>query len=474
MSLQASALYVAGRAAAGALSLLAVSMFARGLGPDGYAWFALASTAAAFAVAVFLQPLQHALARFYNSDAAALPVLRKWMGCLIAGLLVLALLCELAGVAGLPRGMALAAWAIGVAQGVFDFAAQYTSTTLQPARYAKLYVLKALALVVLGSLFLPAGVAGVVAAICAAVAVAVLVFGRGVFARVTVPASPNTASDLTPNLRAFCMPLAVTLFLATVLQWSDRFVLAPWVSKADLGAYAAAGDLTAQTIGFLFAALYLAWYPRMVAAHAAMDAPELARLAQRYALLALAILLPACVGFVLLREAVIGVFFGAAYVSVATKLLPWLALATALAGLRMYFFDMALYLTARMTSQLRNVGIAAIFSVAMGLYLVPRHGVIAAGWVAVMAQVLALLLSVWTGRGVVSWRLNWGAVWPVFTSSALMLAALVLLPKQPGLPLFLNLMLQLGVGLLAYVFSMLAFDALDSRALVRSVLERRR
>ncbi len=87
MSLRASAGYVGGRAAAGALSLFAMALLARGLGPEGYGWYALAATTTTFTDAVLLQPVTHALGRFLAQDAgvaAALARLVTWLSLILA------------------------------------------------------------------------------------------------------------------------------------------------------------------------------------------------------------------------------------------------------------------------------------------------------------------------------------------------------------------------------------------------------
>ncbi|MDQ8022487.1 MAG: lipopolysaccharide biosynthesis protein [Moraxellaceae bacterium] len=411
MSLRASAIYMVARAIAGLVSLVAVGLFARGLGPAGYGWLALAGSVAAVAVAVFLQPLQHALGRFVVAEAAARIVLGRLVIFVVLVLALCAGAAELiAGVTqAWPLGLAAAAWVLGSSQGLFDFSAQHATATGQSRRYASLFVLKALLLAAIGALALRsgAGAAGAIAAygLAAVLAVAVVTRSdwRGVWpGRTAVQVGPDN-SIWRERLRSFCLPLGATLLMTAVLQWADRFVLAAAVSPEALGAYAAVGDLAQQSLGFLFGALYLAWYPRLVRAHEAGDAVERSRLARRYALLALAVLLPAVVGFALVARALSSVFFGAAYEAVALSVWPWLTFAIALACMRMFFTDIGLFLAGRMGVQLRNVGLAAALGLVLNLWWAPRHGALGSAWAAVVAQGFCLLLSAWSVRGVVGW-----------------------------------------------------------------------
>ncbi|MEC5396973.1 lipopolysaccharide biosynthesis protein [Uliginosibacterium sp. H1] len=428
MSLRASAIYMAARATAGLVSLVAVGLFARGLGPAGYGWVALASSVAAVAVAVFLQPLQHALSRFVVAEAAARVVLGRLLVGVSLALALCAAIAELvAGLSGAwPLGLASAAWVLGASQGLFDFSAQHATATGQSRRYAGMFVSKALLLVAIGAaaLAVSAGVPGVVAAYGLAAVLAVVLVARsdwtGLFAQRPACGADVDTALWRGRLRSFCLPLGATLLMTAVLQWADRFMLAAAVPPEVLGAYAAVGDLTQQSLGFLFGALYLAWYPRLVRAHEAGDLVERHRLARRYALLALAVLLPAVAGFALVARALSSVFFGAAYESVALAVWPWLTLAIALACTRMFFADIGLYLAGRMGLQLRNVGLSAALGVTLNLWWAPVHSALGSAWAAVVAQAFCLALSMWSGRR----TLGWG--WPDKTWAAPVLSTLVM------------------------------------------------
>ena len=120
---KASLAYFVTRGVSGVLAVATVALFARLLGPQGYASLTLAATIAAFVGSVLVQPLHSSLGRFLpgTKDARLTVALGRLL--LVGGGLAAALagLVEWLHLAWLPRGVALAAAALCVAQGVFDF-----------------------------------------------------------------------------------------------------------------------------------------------------------------------------------------------------------------------------------------------------------------------------------------------------------------------------------------------------------------
>lgn len=468
MSLRASAGYVGGRAAAGALSLVAMGLFARGLGPEGYAWYALAVTTSTFTATVLLQPVVQALGRFLAHDAGVAATLARLVVGLSIILAATALGAEVALHLWWPGlvGLALAALALGVTQGSFDFSAQHASASLLPGRYTRIYLTRAVLLVCAAALVwqLRLGVASSVALVSAVSLLATLGPGRQGWHGMAVA---HLDTDMRRRIRMYYVPAALSILVSNALQFTDRFILAAMAPTHELGAYAAVGDLAQQSLGFLVGSLYLAWYPRMVAAYEP-DRPEQRRLSGRYAMLACAVMLPATLGFGLLGPALTHVFFGPAYATTAAQVWWPVTMAVALAGVRMYFLDIGLYLTSRMHLQLRNVSVAAVLVLLLDLWWIPMHGAAGAAWAAVAGQCFALLLSAWSSKGVVGWQLPLKQTWPVLPACALM-AWLVFALDGQGLAALVQ---QIAVGGLAYGLCMLILDGAGCRTWLCNAWER--
>jgi len=442
-----------------------MALIARSLGPEGYAWYALAGTMAAFTAAVLLQPVHQALGRFLSRDASLAAALARLIIQLAAQLTGIALIAEIAFHFRWPAlaGLALAALVLGLAQNAFDFSAQHASARLQPARYALIYVLKAALLLVAALLLwrVGLGAAYAVALVGMASLLAILIAGRQGWIGLM---SARLDTGMRQRVKTFCLPLGMSILVSNALLFADRFVLAAAAPAQDLGAYAAVGDLAQQSLGFLFGSLYLAWYPRMVVAHE-HAAGESQRLASRYAMLAMAVLLPATLGFGLLGGPLTNVFFGAAYADTSAQVWWPISLTVALAGIRMYFLDIGLYLTSRMGLQLRNVSIAAILVILLDLWWIPIHGAAGAAWAAVAGQCFALVMSAMTSRGILRWHMPWRQAWPALPACGLMAVVILNLDGQD----LTALVVKIVLGGLVYGLVMLALDGAGCRNWLRSV-----
>ncbi|HEX5126441.1 MAG TPA: polysaccharide biosynthesis C-terminal domain-containing protein [Rhodocyclaceae bacterium] len=471
MSARASVIYLASRVLSGALSVVAIGLFAHGLAPEDYAWLTLAMAGSALVAGVFIQPLHQSYARFFPRPGFEnlLPTLVRLLLLFIAILLFVAWATELGARAWLPAGVALGAWALGAGQGIFDFSSQYANSNLQAQRYSTLYVVKAILVVAIGYLALRAGwgKVGALGAMVAAYGSSALTVSFTTWRKAWRGA---WMPSLFATIKPYAIPLAASFFLAAVLQWADRLILAVLASKADTGAFSAAADLTQQGLGLISSAFFLAWYPRLVTASEQRDDAELQRLASRYATLALSLLLPAALGFALVRENLVHLLLGHAYADTAIAVIPWLALSASLAGLRSYMLDIPLHIANRMPLLLRNVGVCALSSVILNFCLVPVLGVVGAGVAAVLAQGIGCVLSYIYGRGVIRWHVPRRDAIAVLVACVAMAVAVL---SSAGSGTF-HFMMQILSGCMAYVSVMILFNAADCRLWIGDWFERRR
>lgn len=470
MSVRASLAYFVTRGASGALAVMTVSLFARLLGPAGYAHWALAVTVSAFIAGVLIQPLNSSLARFLPRPGFDTLPATLGRAILIAAVMALplALALEWFSPAWLPAGIALAALLLGVTQGGFDFSAQFLSSTLQARRYGRLYILKAVLALGLGvaALKLGAGVWGVIGAMVASYIVSCAVSAPDAWRRVW--GGRFQWSELRA-VQSYALPAGFALVTGYLLQWSDRLILAAYVPPAKLGAYSAAGDLALQGMGLLFSAFHLAWFPRLVAAWE-RSRVEVDAMFARYLQLTAVVMLPSALGFVLVAPDLAQVLLGGAYRADAARVMPWFALSALLAGLRCYVFDVQLNLTQRMKRLSLTVGVCAALGVGLNLWLVPLYGIDGAAWVAALVQAVGCLMSLAAGRGVLRLRLPWREVLALSLALCAMAAALALVPEGG----WRNLALRVSVGAAVYAVIALAFNLAGLRGAAVGWLRRRR
>jgi O-antigen/teichoic acid export membrane protein len=339
-----------------------------------------------------------------------------------------AALIEYAAPPWLQPGIVFLAIGMAVAQGVFDFAAQHASSTLRPRRYGSLYLAKACLALSLGFLFLRmgAGPLGAVGALILGFLGATAAFGRQAWLDVW---RGTFDRHLMPALAAYALPSSFGLLTSNTLQWGDRLILAAYVPADRLGAYGASADLVQQGFGLVCMAFLLASFPRLVAAWEARD-PSLQAQFDRYALLLIAFIVPAAVGLALVAGDLATLLLGQAYAADAGKVMPWLAVAALVGGLRMFLFDLPLYLSRRMVTQSALVGGCAVLTLALNILLVPKHGILAAAVVSVIGQTIGCAGSFFFGRQTLVVRIPLRDLLAVAVASVAMAACLIGLPAS--------------------------------------------
>ena len=152
---------------------------------------------------------------------------------------------------------------------------------------------------------------------------------------------PRFKSALTPELLRYGLPLAGIYCLASLITNMDRLLL-PWLADAHaVGLYGAAYGIARQSITTVMYSINLASFP--LAVHAlANKGPEAAvrEMQQNFSAI-LMVGLPSFVGLAMLAPLIANTLLGSDYVVAATHLIPWVAGAALLAGVRSYHADLA-------------------------------------------------------------------------------------------------------------------------------------
>lgn len=458
-ALRASLAYFLTRGTSGALAVATVSLFARMLGPEGYASYTLAATIAAFAGSVAVQPLHNCLGRFLpaRQDAGLTVALGRML--LVGGLVAGALACcmELLHPAWLPAGVLLAAALLCLSQGIFDFAAQWASASMMARRYGRLYVLKSFLAPAmgLGLIALGAGFWGAVLGMCVAYLLAT---------QISLPQpwklvwSGKFQRQSLQGVRSYAKGLVFSLLLGVTLSWSDRLLMA-FFKVSGLGVYGAAGDLTQQGFGLIFSALFLAWFPRLISAWENDPAAYLAQL-RRYLQLSAALMLAVTVGFILVSADLAHVLLGKAFTADAVKVMPWLALAALFGGVRMYVTDIPLHLHKRLGIQGGIVAICGACSLSLNALLLPRYGIVGAAWSSVAANLLGMVLGILQARRMGGMPWPWRDMAIAVLGVVIMAAVLSILPAGS----FIRMGMRAVVGVCVFGMIGLLFNLAGGRS----------
>ena len=200
------------------------------------------------------------------------------------------------------------------------------------------------------------------------------------------------------------MPLALVYAATMTIDMADRLLLGAIHGSAAVAGYSAAYDLAQQSLGALLNVFMLAGFPQVVAAWERNGAQG-ARLAFQ----------PMINGVLLVGGAATSLFVGCAtevshlifsdHIAGQAKLvLPWIAAATAIGGLRNYLFDIALQLEHRTNSQFTITLVMAATNILFGVLLIPEYEARGAAWSAFGALTLGAACTAWTTRHLGFWK----------------------------------------------------------------------
>jgi len=450
MLLRHSALYLLARGLPGLVNFLAIAVYTRLLAPEEYGRYALVVAGVGFFNVVFFQWLRLSLLRFLP---AHLENPRPLLSTVLAGFSVLALLTGMVGLFlswlwpdPVWRGLILLAVPLLWVQAWFELNLELARSRLQPVRYGLMSGVKAVSALVLGALAVLWGLGayGPLLGLLAGMLLAVLLWGWLEWKRTV----PYPSRSLLGELLRYGLPLTATFALGFVVSMSDRFLIAWFLGEGPAGMYAAAYDLGQQTLTLLMMVVNLAAYPLAVRA-LEQRGPEAARQQLRQnATLLLSVAFPAAVGLSLLAPNVTGVLLGEGFREEAARLLPWVALAILLSGVRAYHFDLAFQLGRYTLGQVWVVGAAALLNLVLNLLWIPFFGLLGAAYATFAAYLLALLLSIALGRRVFPLPIPYQDGLKIALASVLM--GLLLWPSLKYQGLY-ALVAQVMVGSLAYV-----------------------
>lgn len=394
MLVRHSLTYLAGRILPGATSVLTVVLYTRLLSADEYGRYSLIIASVGIANAVLFQWLSLSVGRFLHGRASG-EVLSLALGGYLS--LVLATGAVAVAALGFVHGsqarltvvlVVVTAWA----QAWFDLNLRITNARLAALRYGAVSSVRAvLALsAAAGLAYMGWGVIGVVLGSAGASVLASLFLYRH-WTRVSIR---SFSIGMLGPFVAYGAPLAVTFIMSMVLDLSDRFLLGWMASTREVAVYAAAYDLAQHSLGGFLAVIYLAAYPLAIKALETQGERAALDQVRQNQLVLLAVALPATVGLALLSGNVSYTLIGPSVREGADALIPVVAAAVMIWGIKCYYIDLAFHLTRQMRLQLWPVAVAALINVALNMWLIPTFQLMGAAY-ATLAACIAGTCMAW-------------------------------------------------------------------------------
>lgn len=452
--------YLLARGLPGVLNFLAIAVYTRLLNPEQYGAYALTIATVSAVDALLLHWLRLALLRFLpmaNQDQPTTLVTIVRLYALIS--VVVSVLAAAVGWLvvddDLSRQLVLLGALLFVVQGAFELTVERERSELSPKRYGLYAGLKAVIGLAVGT-FLAAsgmGAAGLLIGLVVAMIFPLVVLGGG--ARWLSQLGARYDPALARKVMAYGVPLAATSVLAFLVSGSDRFMLAWYLDTGAAGQYVVGYDLAQFTLGLLLNIVNLAAYPLIVSAFE-KNGEEAARRMLRWTLqLLLMVGLPATVGLAVLAPNISAVLVGAEFESAARVIIPGIAAAALIAGLKAFYLDLAFQLRGNTIVQVWVLLATALLNIGLNVLFIPVWGIIGAVYATVIAHAVAILLSWALGRSALRLPLPGKGSLPIFLATLLMLGGLLLVRHWVGPVALVG---QVLIGVLIFGASLLAVD----------------
>lgn len=464
MLLQHTAFYLLARGLPGLINFLALSVYTRLLAPGEYGRYALALATVSLTYTVIFQWINSGLLRFLPRHAGREEQLQSTIlgvySFLVAASALIGAVIYAVAVDQPWRGLVPVAICLLWVQAWLELNLQILSSRFKPIRYGALSTTRATLALVMGSFLIWLGwsASGPLWGMVIGGLVAASWFGRSEWRGVRL-GKPDSA--LVRELLAYGLPLSITFIFAFIISTSDRYLIAWLMDEKATGLYSAGYDLAQFSLGMLMMIVNLAAYPIVVRALEREGEAAARRNLERQGLLLLTIAAPATVGFALLAGNISGVLLGAEYRATAEIILPWIALAAFVGGLKAFYFDLAFQLGQRTTGQVWVVMSAGLVNVVLNLIWIPHYGLLGAAWATLVAYIAALALSVVLGKAYFNLPLVPRNSGKVLAATGFMGAALFPLREFHGV---LPLLGQILLGLLVYGSALILFDIGGARA----------
>ena len=452
-------LYLFARGLPGLFAFLAIAIYSRLLEPHEYGRYSLVVAAVTLLNALLFQWVRLALVRYASSaelSARLRPTLLALATSIAAAVVIVGL-----PLAALPvpwQPLVVPTLILLVLTAFFELFLESARADMRPASYGLLLFAKSALAVAVGAALALLGFGWWAPVI--GLGVGLLVPAAVAYARDGASARPAFDAHTVRRVCAYGIPLSFTVALVVVMGTTDRFIISALRGEDDAGLYAVGVDLAQFSITMLMMVVNLAAYPLAFRAFE-KDGPDAARtqLAQNFSLL-IAVGLPAAAGMALLAGNVAHIFVGEAYRNTTAHLVPIVAVATFIAGLKSFYFDVAFQFREKTVSQVWVALAAAVANVALNAVLIPRFGLMGAAIASVSGWTFATMTAAIVGHRYFALPIPTRPLLRVAAATAAMAA--VLLPLR-GMRGNVAMAIQVGAGSAAYGLVMFLLNFHNAR-----------
>jgi O-antigen/teichoic acid export membrane protein len=466
MLLRQSAVYLVGRLVPASIALGLVALYTRLLGPDEYGIYAFVSATAMLGVSLTATWLSVSAIRLYaQTEERAALVWALFVGFL--GILALAGLVSVVLFLALGGGRARLLLALGVLlfafTAWFEVSADILAARLEAVRYMAWSLVRTALSGSIGAGLAWAGwgVEGILIGLIVGVAIPGIFVGRRVWSDLRLAPAHG---DMLRKVLSFGVPLSLSYALGGIVFVTDRFIVTGLLGAAALGLYAVGFDLADRVMKSLIQPLGTAALPLVISKLEREGAVAARAQACRNFVLLAGLIIPAALGLVAVTPELVDCLVGAPYRAMSREVVPLIAIASLLSGLRSNYFDHAFQLGLKTGRHLIVISVMVVTNLALGLVLVLKYGAVGAAYGTLAAYALGLVASWAMGRSAFPLPFPALELAKIVLATSAMVAGLAFVPDLAPLP-GLALKVSVGVGIYAAMALLLDIGDLRQRVL---------
>jgi len=461
MLLKHSAQYLLARGLPGFVNFLAIALYTRMLSPDEYGRYALVIASVSLFNVVFFQWLRLALTRFLP---AYLDNPKPLCSTVLASFSVLALITGGLGLLlawlwpdPVWHGLILVAVPLLWAEAWFELNLSLSAVKLLPLRYGLMNGVKAVSSLLVGAALIIWGMGayGPLFGLLLGVLLASSIWDREEWSGFAL----SISKPILREIMHYGLPLTATFALTFVVSSSDRFIIAGFLGEGPAGVYSASYDLAQQSLALMMTILNLSAFPLILQTlkNKGTDAARL--MARDSTTLLLATAVPSAAAFVFFSPLIAEVC-GKSFRHEAESLLPIIAIASLIAGIKMYHFDRAFHLSTKTWGQIWVSLGSALANILLNWAWIPSFGLIGAAYATLAAYIFGLALSFYIGRRLFVLIFPWKEAFLIFLATGI---AVVLLMFIRYSSICDNYIIQAMVAGVLYLLLIWLFNIADAR-----------
>ena len=454
MLFRLSATYLAGKLIPAVMTFALIAVYTHLLAPADYGVFAFVSATATLAFSLSTMWLCTSAVRLYGVPEDRRAV--QWsLGVGFAGVALIVL----GGVAvasffvtGEQRLYLALGFLLFLTTAWFELNADMLTARLKAGTCVTMGVLRTLLSGVLGGglAYAGFGVPGILTGTIIGIAIPAALMSREHWLGFRL--RPAHLAELR-KLLLFGLPLSLSYAVGAVVFATDRYIVSAFAGAAMLGLYAVGFDLADRVVKSITLPLGTAALPLLVKRFEEEGREGARAQAEQNFLLLAGVAAPVCLGLIAVTPDFASLMLGESYRAMACQVMPLIALASLLSGLRGQYFDYAFHIGLKTQRHVVVVTVMALVNLLAGLVLVQRIGPVGAAYGTLAAYAAGLCVSIALGRSAFPMPIPLGGFARILIAALGMMAATAAVDADsPALALALKVPLGAVVyGALIYV-----------------------